>query len=296
MISIAMTTYNGEKYLREQIDSILAQTIQDFELVVCDDCSKDSTWEILEDYAKKDNRVQIHENYENIGFLKNFEKAIELCHGDYIALSDQDDIWTEYHLEVLLNTIGDKVLACGNSLLVDESGNSMGMTLKEQESLDYIPRNDFKKLMSILLFRNPYQGSSMMFRSSFVSQLLPIPEQVLYHDTWIAAISCLNGGLVYVDDVILYYRRLKTSVTGIRSDRRRKWEFFRNRWFIKSRPVLIDELLNRSQRVTMFEKKNLQYMKKMIERSDDLNGSRRNIIYLLLHYKTIYSCDFKHWL
>lgn len=78
MISIAMATYNGEKYLREQIDSILNQTIQDFELIVCDDCSTDTTWNILLDYQSQDKRIKCYRNEENLGFKKNFEKAIKM--------------------------------------------------------------------------------------------------------------------------------------------------------------------------------------------------------------------------
>lgn len=112
MISIAMATYNGEKYLREQLDSILAQTVQDFELVVCDDCSTDSTVRILEEYVEKDARIKIFCNEQNLGFVKNFEKAISLCQGECIALSDQDDVWLPEHLQVLLENIGEKDL-CG---------------------------------------------------------------------------------------------------------------------------------------------------------------------------------------
>ena len=76
-----MATYNGEKYLKEQIDSILDQSIQNFELVICDDCSKDSTWSILEEYAQRDSRIRIYENEKNLGVKHNFEKAISLTRG-----------------------------------------------------------------------------------------------------------------------------------------------------------------------------------------------------------------------
>ena len=108
MIGIAMTTYNGEKYLKEQIDSILNQTVSDFELIVCDDVSSDSTMDILNDYAEKDDRVHVFRNEENLGFLKNFEKAIRICldrGAEYVALSDQDDVWTDDYLMVLSNIL-----------------------------------------------------------------------------------------------------------------------------------------------------------------------------------------------
>ena len=99
MISIAMATYNGEKYLKEQIDSILNQSIQEFELVVCDDCSTDNTWSMLEEYAQHDNRITIIENEKNLGVKHNFEKAISLTKGEFIAFSDQDDIWLKEKVE-----------------------------------------------------------------------------------------------------------------------------------------------------------------------------------------------------
>lgn len=145
-----MTTYNGEKYLHEQIDSILAQTIQNFELIICDDCSKDSTWDILSDYSQIDNRIQIFRNEENIGFKKNFEKALSLCQGDYIALSDQDDIWMPNHLEVLKSIIGNKMMSCGNCEMINEKGHSLNISFKDLESLDYVPNKWKERIMSII--------------------------------------------------------------------------------------------------------------------------------------------------
>ena len=94
-IDILMATYNGEKYLREQIDSILNQTFKDFNLIICDDCSKDSTWQILEEYQKKDSRIKIIKNEKNLGYNKNFEKLLSFVKSDYFMLSDQDDFWLE---------------------------------------------------------------------------------------------------------------------------------------------------------------------------------------------------------
>jgi glycosyltransferase involved in cell wall biosynthesis len=92
MISLAMPTYNGERFLREQLDSIYNQTIVPDEVIVVDDCSTDGTISILEEYKKKYG-LKYWVNEKNLGYNKNFEKAISLCTGDYIALSDQDDVW-----------------------------------------------------------------------------------------------------------------------------------------------------------------------------------------------------------
>ena len=88
-VSIAMATFNGERFVREQLESILAQSVSDFELVISDDTSTDGTWEILQEYSEKDNRIRIYRNNLNLGFKRNFEQAIRLCQADFIALSDQ---------------------------------------------------------------------------------------------------------------------------------------------------------------------------------------------------------------
>ena len=94
-VSIALATYNGEMFLREQLDSILNQSVRNFELVICDDCSKDSTWDILNEYAIADSRIRILRNDKNLGFLGNFEKAIQHTQEKFVALADQDDIWLQ---------------------------------------------------------------------------------------------------------------------------------------------------------------------------------------------------------
>lgn len=139
MISIAMATYNGEKYLRKQIDSILDQTIQDFELIVCDDCSTDTTWNILLMYQLQDSRIKCYRNEENLGFKKNFEKAIGLCSGEYIALSDQDDIWTEKHLQVLVENLGERDLIGANAFLCDKNAKPIGTDLLSCSKIDFLP-------------------------------------------------------------------------------------------------------------------------------------------------------------
>ena len=104
MISIALPTYNGEKYIREQLDSIYNQTLVPDEVVVVDDCSTDNTVNILEEYSQRYG-LKYFVNDSNIGYNKNFEKAIRLCAGDYIALSDQDDVWFPTKIQVSYDAI-----------------------------------------------------------------------------------------------------------------------------------------------------------------------------------------------
>ena len=98
MVSIAMCTYNGEKWLRAQLDSILSQTYTNLELVIIDDGSRDRTIDIIKEYAAGDPRIKYHVNAETLGYNRNFEKALRLCSSDLIAISDQDDIWQPHKI------------------------------------------------------------------------------------------------------------------------------------------------------------------------------------------------------
>lgn len=295
MVSIAMTTYNGEKFLREQIDSILAQTIQDFELVVCDDGSKDSTIEILEEYQHSDKRIKIYKNESNLGFKNNFEKAISLCDGEYIALCDQDDIWSPNHLEILKDAIKDKILACGNAELIDKDGNSLGTTFWEQEAFDSVPSSDLGKAKSILLFRGSYQGAAMMIKRQIVKTALPIPEKYTFHDSWLALVACFCGGIACVDIPILKYRRIEESVTGMRKRKRSRFYQHFNHIIWNDKLDAINALNERLTSMSKKEKRFLRKMEKMCVRNNTTKGKWLNFIYKTMHYKTIYNSTIKSW-
>lgn len=224
LVSIAMATYCGEKFLREQLDSILGQSFCNFELVVCDDCSSDSTVQILNEYAKKDTRIKLFVNEENLGFKKNFEKSISLCSGEYIALSDQDDIWRKNHIEKLLEIIGGHDIACGNPEFIDSAGKNMGYSLRDSKNLEVIPDGD-NLLYRILLNSNPFQGASMLIRRAFLASALPIPEEVLYHDTWFSTCSVFLNGIVYTQDIVTLQRLHGNNASGFYD---KGWNFFKS--------------------------------------------------------------------
>src|SRR5690554_6867365 len=93
LVSIVLCTYNGERFLREQLDSLVRQDYPNLEIIALDDDSSDLSYEILKEYEHRFDFITAIKNPENMGYLRNFEKGISLCHGDYIAMSDQDDIW-----------------------------------------------------------------------------------------------------------------------------------------------------------------------------------------------------------
>jgi glycosyltransferase involved in cell wall biosynthesis len=204
--SIALATYNGAKFLREQLDSILCQSVADFEVIVCDDCSTDNTLRILQEYASKDARFKVHQNATNLGFKKNFEHILSLCKGEFIAFCDQDDIWEPDHLEILYKNIGDNDCIGANALIIDENGISQNKTLLEYWPIHVMPQNE-AELFQHELYSNVIQGTASLIRTSLINQALPFPDNIKYHDYWFALIAGLNEKCKYIDNVVLKYRR-----------------------------------------------------------------------------------------
>lgn len=296
MISVAMATYNGARYIREQIDSILSQTIQNFEIVICDDCSMDDTWDILEEYAASDSRFRIFRNSGNVGFKKNFEKAISLCTGEYIALCDQDDIWEPDHLEQLLTHVGDKMIACGDALMVDLDNQSMNMLLSYQESLDFVLDDDLKKAYSVYYFRSPYQGAGMLIRKKFFDVALPVPEGIAYHDAWFSLLACFYGGINFFRIPISRYRRHNNNVTGAKIERRpklRTWfRHIRHQHSLHDRSYVTHQVKERCQ--GKLSEKQICFLNQVLRcfgRKKSIWGRILNSLFELSHYKLIFSCD-----
>lgn len=289
-ISIAMATYNGEAYLREQLDSILNQTISVIEIVVCDDCSTDNTWSILSEYAEKYTCFKIIRNEKNIGFLHNFEKAISLCSGDYIALCDQDDVWLPHHLQVLLNGLGNKTLSVGDAELIDSHGNRLGYKLSYCENLDFIPEDDLGKAYFILFYKNPYQGASMLCQKSFFDKALPIPDGVQCHDVWFSLLACFYGGCQPLKEIITLYRRHDKAVTGykIRKTRLRTLigHFLIGR--TDHRLIMLSTIKERLSNLTDKQKGVLLEAERYYTRKKTLLGRIANLIFDLRHYKLIF--------
>ena len=292
MISIAMATYNGANYLREQIDSILAQTIPDFELVVCDDCSSDETWDILKHYSDADKRIKVFHNESNLGFKRNFEKAMSLCSGDYIALSDQDDIWLPDHLEILLNNIGDSMLSAGNAELVDGIGNKIGLKLNEMESLAVFPDDSDSRALSFFLYRNAIQGASMLIKRDFLSIALPIPDDVNYHDAWFSCLSCFYGNLSYTFNVVTNYRMHDHNVTGHRVKAKSRLDHLCRSVlfdFSYDRIAMIRTIRERVNNLTNSQMNTLDQLDRIIKRNNSFLGRIVNALFRIRHFKTIYS-------
>ena len=291
MISIAMTTYNGERFLREQIDSILFQTIAEWELVVCDDCSSDTTWTILNEYGKKDGRIKIYRNETNLGFVKNFEKAVGLCAGEYIALCDQDDVWEKNHLEVLLNNIGSATGICGDARMLSENGNPTSDLISERERY-FVNGTDADRLWRILFYGNPFQCASSMFRRELFEKALPIPDGVEYHDAWFNSFSCCMAGFAFNKQIVNNYRIHGNNASGehnLTFRQQIKIAFERKGWKT-DRIVYCNELLSRIPNMSAEKKKIVLLARQFHE--DRQKGKRlKTIITIIKNYKRIYATN-----
>lgn len=289
-----MATYNGERYLSYQMDSILNQSIQDFEVIVCDDNSSDSTWDILQKYHVNDSRIKIYRNPENLGFKRNFEKAMSLCKGDYVALCDQDDVWKPNHLEKLFSIIGNRMLACGNADLIDSEGRKIGLTLAQMESLDRLPSKGLDQAYTIVYFRSAFQGASMLVKRAFLEIALPIPQGANYHDSWFSLLSCFNGGIAYTFDSVNNYRMHNSNVTGHRVTRKSKTKDFIEQIFFSGktydRRFLLEGVKERIFNLSVDEVSFIDNSLKRINRAETIWGRILNFPFRLLNYKKIYSC------
>jgi glycosyltransferase involved in cell wall biosynthesis len=211
-ISIALCTYNGEKYLQRQLKSFSRQTCVPSELVVCDDGSQDDTLAIIDNFAREAGfPVRIFKNQHNLGSTKNFEKAIGLCEGDLIALSDQDDEWPPYKLaafERLFVDFPNALAAFGDGDLMDSHSSPIGSTLWRSvhfSPVTQVPYLDTQILSTLFKLNNVATGATMVFRSSLRSEFIPIPDSWV-HDAWIAWIAALNDGLAVHPGVRISYR------------------------------------------------------------------------------------------
>lgn len=218
MISIAMTTYNGEMFLREQLDSILAQTKTDFEIVICDDCSSDSTLKILAEYASKDSRFHIYENEKNLGYRKNFNKAVSLCKGEFIAFSDQDDIWLPHHLKTLKENIGESLVCGGATVRCLENGDALNMLSPTKQQAENLNSQVNRFIYQCYAF-NLYQGASQMISKKAVEAYFPIEKDAYAHDWALATNAIAENKFTYVNEVITKWRKHSSQVTNKRDTR-----------------------------------------------------------------------------
>lgn len=210
-VSVAMCTFNGSEFVAEQLESILSQTYPISEIIICDDASTDATISIIESYCKKEGRIKLYQNEARLGFTKNFEQAIRLSTGTYIAIADQDDIWMPKKIELLIGQLDkDAPLIYCDSIRFK---NEIPTVLKENPLYRRFFGSDARKLF---LF-NTVSGHAMLFKRSFVSLILPFKEG-LFYDWCMAAIAGCNGGISYCSETLVLQRIHSNNISIEKSE------------------------------------------------------------------------------
>jgi len=210
-ISVCMATYNGEKYLSEQLKSILRQLGPKDEVIIVDDFSTDGTIKVIQDF--KDNRICLKINDKNHGHVYSFNRSIQLSSNDIIFLSDQDDIWINNRVEIMKNrlTLTHNFLVTGNFELMTIDGN---LHFLKNTNISVESSNDnFKNIRKIFLGNVNYFGCAMAFRKELKNVILPISSFVESHDIWIALAANLMGLNDHINEVTLIRRIHGNNVT-----------------------------------------------------------------------------------
>ena len=214
LISIAMCTYNGEQYLSEQLDSIVSQSYTNLEIVIVDDCSSDGTVDILKKYEKCDRRIRLICNDENLGFVRNFEKAINECRGEFIALADQDDIWFDEKISRLVADIGENWLIYSKVAVIDSGG------VRQDVEFPTVNRLEGYCALSLIL-NNCVTGHACLMRRELLELAMPAMSKMPYHDQWLAIVAASRGKLKAGSEILSLYRKHNSNAVWSAKSKRR---------------------------------------------------------------------------
>ncbi|WP_419870117.1 glycosyltransferase family 2 protein [Chryseobacterium sp. CT-SW4] len=196
-ISVCLATYNGEKYITEQLKSILTQLGEDDEIIISDDNSSDKTIEIINGF--NDKRIKILQNKDK-GITKNFENALKNASGDYLFLSDQDDVWLPQKVFYSLKGLEYYDLVVTNCKVTDENLNIINQS--------YFDLNNSRSGFLKNFYRSSYLGCCLAFKKEMLTDILPIPRNLyLYHDWWIGYLADIKYKVKFIDVPCLLYRR-----------------------------------------------------------------------------------------
>lgn len=229
-VAVLIATYNGERFLEEQLDSIFSQTYTNFKIYLSDDASNDSTAEILKHYkAKHPQQLFYTINQKNIGFVKNFEKLISQCTEEYIALADQDDIWHVQKLEKEMTAIGELKKEHGDSPflinsdleMIDESRNTLHHSYFKFRKYKLRDTKDVGHILGPCAI----MGNTLLFNQKLKNIILPFPDTLDVHDYWIG-VNCELFGIrkTLFEPLVLY--RIHTANSSNSTEKFEKKSFF----------------------------------------------------------------------
>lgn len=230
-ISVCIATFNGGRFVREQMMSVLLQLGEEDEIVVSDDCSTDDTITILESFH--DPRIFIFQNDGRHGFIWNFENALKKATGDMIFLCDQDDIWKPNKVETVLAALQNHDIVLHDAEIVDKDGNKTG--IRYSEGLHQ------RKGFWSNLWKTRWLGCCMAFRRNVLEYALPFPHHIVGHDGWISAVGLAKFDYYYIPDVLMWYRRHGENASTASGESHNSWYYM----LVKKRLCLLMEISRR---------------------------------------------------
>jgi glycosyltransferase involved in cell wall biosynthesis len=212
--SVAMATYNGARWVEEQIASILSQLGSSDELIVVDDCSTDDTVRTVR--AIRDSRIHIHENHWNIGYVRTFERALALTRGTHVFLADQDDIWPPGRLAIMRAALETGAVVAGNVGVLDGPPRIRGPFGEADWRLsESASRHTLRNVLRLAASDMPYFGSAMAVHRDLLELALPFPSSVReLHDAWLALLGLCAGSMVHVEERVVLRRMHESNVSG----------------------------------------------------------------------------------
>lgn len=221
-ISVALCTYNGEKYIEEQLKSILEQSVPVSEIVVFDDCSSDTTILIIKQIEENyPGIIHFYKNETNVGFCKNFERALTECTGDYIFFSDQDDVWHSNKVEKIVSFLSETGLygVFTNGELIDGNGERLDATLFETLKVDkYLSTTRLcPELFTMLCFNENFvTGATLAIKKEAKNIVIPFKtSESIFHDHYIALRLSAIGKFGYINNCLISYRIHPSQQTGM---------------------------------------------------------------------------------
>ena len=270
-IEILMATYNGEKYVREQIDSIIHQTYENWKLLIRDDNSTDKTLEILKEYEKKDKRIKVIEDKKgNLGFVKNFEELLNYSNKEWIMFSDQDDYWLENKIEkyvTILNSnpkdiLKKPILIHSNSFICNDN-----LEIIKKEFINSNIASKYNE--DSYYFFYFVQGSTVLINRALIDLALPFSKNVTVHDRYFHLLAEFLGKRIFINESLIKYRQHSNNKIGAKGSSIIS-KILKKRYFHNEDRELILEIKNKYTEKLEIEKR------KKIEKYLEVTNDKKN--------------------
>ena len=224
MISVCIATYNGERFIREQIDSILRQLSSDDEIIVSDDGSTDDTISIID--SINDKRIRIIEGPRKHSPTPNFECAMKVAKGDYIFMADQDDVWKPNKVEVCIEWLHKYDCVVSDAEVTDSNLNPLYPSL-------YTIMQVRQGRIYNTVWKNGYTGCCMAFRRNVLKASLPFPKNIPMHDIWIGNVAAYKYNMKFIADKLIMFRRHNETIScNGKGSKYSIWQQMKFRWSV----------------------------------------------------------------